>query len=327
MSEAVAEPFLLYAGLSTPAIITDAEHRLVYLNPRAEALWDVSLQAVVGRCAAEALRIEPPDGVAPGEWSGGVVPTALTTGDPFPCRTTTPDGRARILHLIGTRFHHDGQWYIALTVPSQMLSDGPWAGEGAIHDPLTGLHNLHHWQRESTPQDAQPGAVAFFDLDGLARINDRGGRRAGDRALIIAAEALARHVPPAGLCVRFGADEFVWALPGCGREAAVELAESAVAAAEDVARGERLPLPVRLSYGIAAFEAGGLAEAVDDAREALADQRARRRGQDTPNRPDTDPGPPSGRGAARPPDPAPVADAGDGPSSGKRAGVRPKGQM
>jgi len=62
-------------------------------------------------------------------------------------------------------------------------------------------------------------------------------------------------------------------MEACPRAEAVSLAEGVVAAARGDAEEQHLPLPLRLSYGIADFEPGGLAEAVARADEGLYERR------------------------------------------------------
>jgi len=262
------ELFRLYAGLSTPALITDAEYRIVYLNPRAEAFWNTTLAACVGRPAGAALHIRPPGGQAVRAWGRAVVFPALTTGDPFTAEVVGPDGRLRSTLLCATRFSHRGRWYTAVIVPSETVWR-PRSGQSdcPLHDGLTGLPNRHRWQREAAYLDDSPGSLAFFDIHRLRSLNDLGGHRCGDDALLATARALRRYAPAEALSVRWSGDEFLLVLPR-GTSGAVAAVAAQVAGAA-AATGAGLPLPLRVRFRTAAFAAGGLAAAVDAACRAL----------------------------------------------------------
>jgi diguanylate cyclase (GGDEF)-like protein len=55
--------------------------------------------------------------------------------------------------------------------------------------------------------------VTFVDVDGLKRVNDTKGHRAGDALLVAVADSLRARLRSYDLIMRFGGDEFVCALP------------------------------------------------------------------------------------------------------------------
>jgi len=260
--------FAVYAGLSTPAVITDPDYRILYLNPSAERFWQTKLEDVAGQLLAVALRLEAPDGRNIRDWARDVGFPAIATGDPFTCRTTWPGGRDQIIRMSGTRFFQDGEWYALLTV----LSDSEPAPAWALTDPLTGLHNRHEWDREFPERNARAGVVIFLDLDSLKQINDLNGHRLGDQALVVTGQAIRDHAPEGSLAVRYGGDEFVLVVDECQEAVARALAERIVsnaAAAESAPGG----VPVHVSYGVAAYQPGDLLAAVERADEALYEQK------------------------------------------------------
>lgn len=98
-------------------------------------------------------------------------------------------------------------------------------------DPLTGLPNrrsflarvervIAHANRYGTP-----GALLYIDLEGLAQINERHGRIAGDAALGHAARLLSRLIRSTDVLARIGGDEFGLILDHLDHNSAIETAE------------------------------------------------------------------------------------------------------
>jgi diguanylate cyclase (GGDEF)-like protein len=104
--------------------------------------------------------------------------------------------------------------------------------------------------------------IAYLDMDGLKRINDRHGHAAGDAAIRAIAARLAAAAGPGEFAARLGGDEFALWLPGATRDAAL---------ARCARLGEPTPLPGFAEAGPAAVSASiGLAEvAPGDCAEAL----------------------------------------------------------
>jgi diguanylate cyclase (GGDEF)-like protein len=152
------------------------------------------------------------------------------------------------------------------------------AAEARI-DALTGLLNRRGFEERLAPEVARAGrergstAFVALDLDHFKRVNDLRGHEAGDRALVVVAEAIRGNVRASDLATRWRGEEFVVVLPGGGAEAARALAERVRAAVAASGCG------VTLSAGVAAangpFDPRGLMAAADDALYA-----AKRAGRD-----------------------------------------------
>lgn len=86
--------------------------------------------------------------------------------------------------------------------------------ETAITDPLTAVANRRHFDQKlarSVAQSAktgQPLTLLFVDVDHLKTINDQLGHAAGDAALRLVGESLARTCRSRDLVARWGGDEF-----------------------------------------------------------------------------------------------------------------------
>jgi diguanylate cyclase (GGDEF)-like protein len=130
----------------------------------------------------------------------------------------------------------------------------------ADHDALTGLLNRRGFERELARTLAAcrryrtEAALVYFDLDGFKAVNDRFGHAAGDEALQTVAHRLSAGVRESDVVARLGGDEFAVILNRAGRAAAEA---KALTLALSVERAPAAPGgPIRLSFGIRAFEPG-----------------------------------------------------------------------
>ena len=98
--------------------------------------------------------------------------------------------------------------------------------ELVVTDPLTGLPNYRRLVEVLANEIARsnrnddPFAVAFFDMDGLKRINDELGHLIGSRAVCRFAETLRASCRATDTAARYGGDEFVVILPDTDDEGA-----------------------------------------------------------------------------------------------------------
>ena len=140
------------------------------------------------------------------------------------------------------------------------------AGGGAegLIDPLTGLPSRglflaelgRHLER--LDRDDGSGPLMLVDIDGLKRLNDALGRRAGNEALLLMVARMRAMVRPTDLFARMGGDEFALWLNGMDHLTAAERAEAwrsePLMPPAQTTPGWRQPLT--LSVGIATRRAG-----------------------------------------------------------------------
>ena len=153
----------------------------------------------------------------------------------------------------------------------------------AITDKLTGLLNRHGFEavfsqalKESKRrQDAV--SVALFDIDRFKEINDRFGHPVGDAAIHAVGTAARAAVREADAVCRWGGDEFLVLLKGCGLADAFKLAEKIgerVAALPFDYKGE--PIKLTISLGVAQQRPGEAADRlIARADAALYDAKSR----------------------------------------------------
>jgi diguanylate cyclase (GGDEF)-like protein len=136
-------------------------------------------------------------------------------------------------------------------------------------DAKTGLLNAATWEREAETEVARavrtrsPLAVALLDLDRFKNINDTYGHLLGDevlRNIAVTMTAVLREYDVAG---RFGGEEFVMLLPQTRAVDAFRIAErvrSHIAQLPVHAEGSQERVPVTVSIGVAALDAGSSRE-------------------------------------------------------------------
>ncbi|CAE7508440.1 dgcE [Symbiodinium necroappetens] len=148
--------------------------------------------------------------------------------------------------------------------------------ELADQDTLVPIANRRAFVRELTRLMAfaerydAPGAVIYFDVNGMKQINDSFGHPAGDAALKHVAEILLRHTRSSDVVGRLGGDEFGVILAQIEEEMAVGKAQEltdAIISEPAVWNGHELEVGV--AFGVYAFSGK---EHVDEALSA-ADQR------------------------------------------------------
>jgi diguanylate cyclase (GGDEF)-like protein len=118
-------------------------------------------------------------------------------------------------------------------------------------DPLTGLLNRRSLEDAVARLDlGDTYAVGFADLDHFKLLNDVQGHDIGDRALRAFAATLKATLRPGDLVGRWGGEEFVMILPGCGQQQAVD-AMNRVRAQMALEVSEGTNVSVTVSVGVA----------------------------------------------------------------------------
>ncbi|HEV3061675.1 MAG TPA: diguanylate cyclase [Vicinamibacterales bacterium] len=135
----------------------------------------------------------------------------------------------------------------------------------SITDALTGLPNVRYLtghaaqELERARRSGSSLALMLIDLDGFKSINDTYGHHAGDVALREVGASLQQSIRSYDLCARYGGDEFVAVLPGCGVEDARRKAAALQSAVATLAFEPKpgVKAPLRISAGVAIYPADG----------------------------------------------------------------------
>lgn len=128
----------------------------------------------------------------------------------------------------------------------------------ADSDTLTPLANRRSFMRElqrtiaAVARHDEPAAVLFIDLNGLKKVNDSHGHKAGDAILLHVARELRAHVRLTDSVARIGGDEFAVILNRVDAEGADAKAKSlAQHLSETYVDIGTAVLPVGISCGVA----------------------------------------------------------------------------
>ena len=134
------------------------------------------------------------------------------------------------------------------------------------------LSDLRAW-RELARRDVQKCSIVLMDLDHFQAINDSHGREVGDELLAVVARRLVRLLRPFDKVFRYGADEFLIALPGADlamTQSVVKQVREGFASSPLMITPGGLELQATASYGLAALDPEiGVEESVERADQAL----------------------------------------------------------
>lgn len=133
----------------------------------------------------------------------------------------------------------------------------------ASTDGLTGLVNRRHFyelaNREfhAAVRHQRPLTFLMFDMDDFKQINDSLGHAAGDKLLVMVAQAAVAQVRASDVVARYGGDEFIVMLPHASAQQALPVAERIRAGVAGIRVGiDKEPFIVMMSIGIAEMRHG-----------------------------------------------------------------------
>lgn len=157
----------------------------------------------------------------------------------------------------------------------------------SLVDPLTQLYNRRFladaFERElERARRAQaPVSVVLIDLDHFKRINDVHGHDTGDAVLAMVGTLLREAVRGADVACRYGGEEMLVVLPGCGFADALERAEELRRRIAGLAVGARGgQVGISASFGVASYPEHGATPAQLVAAADGALYAAKREGRD-----------------------------------------------
>jgi diguanylate cyclase len=260
-------------------ISTDADERIIFMNPIAEQMTGWSEAEALGHLVTEVFVVKFE---STGEPAGDPVATCLKTAALGAIEGETilasRDGTGRgVSGTVAPVRSGDGGITGAVLVFKDVTENQELhrrLAHSASHDPLTGLPNRASFSRalaEARRQahvEQRSHVLCFIDLDRFKQVNDTAGHIAGDSLLQKVAQVIRRSCRSHDLAARLGGDEFVLLLSDCTVANARVVADKIVEAVGKLEfRWNGLPYSIGASVGITAITG-------DDTRDPLSEADA-----------------------------------------------------
>ena len=261
-------------SIGDAVITTDAQARVEFLNPAAEALSGWALDRARNRPLTDILQLVD---AASGQPVSSAMPRALAENRVVSfgreVDLVRPDGgRINIDDTAGPI--HDPQGNITggvlvlrdVSASRSLARQRAWE---ASHDSLTGLANRRELERlieaaTGTARDlGKHHVVCYMDLDQFKVVNDTCGHTAGDELLKRFVALLKSHIRESDTLARLGGDEFGLLLEGCSLERAELICADLLAAVRDFRfHWEGKSFSIGVSIGMASVAGDGSATEV-----------------------------------------------------------------
>ena len=254
----------LFMSMSAGICITDADEKIVEVNPTLCELTGFSKEELLGHTPRLFHSgLQSPDYYRAmwktlhenGQWSGELW-NRNRNGELYAARLN-------VSAICGEKKRVTNYLAILTDITQMKLLQLEFE-KNATHDSLTGLPNrllltdrLHQAMAQSVRTQSSL-AICFMDLDGFKEINDVCGHAAGDHVLKEVAKRLNRIIREGDTVARLGGDEFVLLLWGLGQIDECKQAVNRII--EDIARPISLPhqtTSLTVSIGIALFPNDG----------------------------------------------------------------------
>lgn len=191
----------------------------------------------------------------------------------------------RLLHKLATDAPIEVEEFDELIAGSARLHDALDALRHGVEEALRNLDattgaadrsgmltDLRAW-RDLATRGVQKCSIVLMDLDGFQAINDAHGRAIGDEVLAVVARRLVRLLRPFDKVFRYGADEFMIALPGADlamTQSVIKQVREGFASSPLMTTPGGIDLQVTASFGLASLDPEVSAEeSVERADQAL----------------------------------------------------------
>jgi diguanylate cyclase (GGDEF)-like protein/PAS domain S-box-containing protein len=217
-------------------ITTDAEGRIVYMNPVAEQFTEWKGDAARGRPLSEVFKIFDEDSKRLEEYP---IHYCLQEGrvirhDSHHLLMSHEGGKIEVQDSAAPIRDRDGAILGAVVVFHDVTEIQSMARRMAFlasHDPLTGLLNRREFETrlnqvlESAQSGQREHALLYLDLDQFKIVNDTCGHIAGDELLKQLANHMQKEIRASDVLARLGGDEFGVVLEDCSVDKAKQIAE------------------------------------------------------------------------------------------------------
>ena len=205
-------------------IVLDKQNRIVDINPAAATIFNISLDATIGRPVEAVLQRWPE-----------LVEQFLNVSQINTELDIEQDGDIRyfdlqISPLITQKNGHLGR-LVSLRDITEYKKLFFEVEKLATTDPLTGLYSHHYFiqlatrEFEAALRYQKPLAIVMVDLDDFKTINDTYGHLVGDQLLQGLGKTFRKVFRGTDISARFGGDEFIFLLSETDMEGACNVAE------------------------------------------------------------------------------------------------------
>ncbi|MEH6470231.1 MAG: diguanylate cyclase, partial [Halopseudomonas sp.] len=233
-------------GAQEGMVATDAEGRVVLVNPAAEKLLGRSYETVAKE-GFESVFGDP-------NWLA-LLGQALSPDNPVVAELHQ-DGKS--LHIQLASIANGSGRVIGTAVLMRDITQEDELRKRLEHqsrtDALTGLFNRRYFDQELDKEFRlslryrQPVSLVLFDVDHFKRFNDEYGHDQGDRVLQQVAKTVQENIRAVDVLCRYGGEEFVVIMPGADIVSCRQTAEQIRLAIESMRVDE---LQVTCSFGLA----------------------------------------------------------------------------
>lgn len=263
-------------------ITTDAEGRIVYMNPVAEQFTEWKNDVARGQPLSKVFKIFEEDSNRLEEYP---IHYCLKEGriirhDSHHLLMSHDGGKIEIQDSAAPIRDRDGTILGAVVVFHDVTEIQGMARRMAFlasHDPLTGLLNRREFETrlqqvlESAHAGQREHALLYLDLDQFKIVNDTCGHIAGDELLKQLANHMQKEIRATDMLARLGGDEFGVILEDCSVDKAQQIADLLRQSVKDFRfLWESRPFEIGVSIGLVPIsrDSGGLTEVLSAADSA-----------------------------------------------------------
>lgn len=152
----------------------------------------------------------------------------MRTGNPCHCYSEfDQDGKTVYKEIAKNPVYVEGKIYGVCGVVNdvtELMSLKKKFESLTFYDNLTGLYNRNYFLKfDFNKSVCLPCTYLMCDCNDLKGVNDHLGHNTGDLYIRETANLLTEVLPKDGICIRWGGDEFLLILPGCGEEKCQEI--------------------------------------------------------------------------------------------------------
>lgn len=228
-------------SIADAVITTDAEQRILYVNPITETMLGITQRQLLGRRVPDVIRLFTGKNKtsASSTLERALIEKRIASCDGHSVLAVAENKKLPIEERASPIFDQQGNLTGGVlclrdvSVAREYLQRRSWE---ATHDLLTSLtnrrefENLIHVALNEAKKHQRRYSVCYMDLDRFKVVNDSSGHAAGDELLIQLTQLIKPMVRDADAFARLGGDEFGLLLNDCDLESAQLIANDILAA-------------------------------------------------------------------------------------------------